>query len=45
MKGMKNWILKFMWSLKEDKKELTMFQKRLMYFIVTDGIRDSYKEK
>ncbi len=45
MKRIEIWIQKFIWSLNKEEKELTMFQKRILYFIITDGIRDSYKEK
>lgn len=45
MKTLKSWLLKFIWSLKVKDTELTMFQKRILYFIISDGIRDSYKDK
>ena len=45
MNKLKILFLKFVWSLKIEEKELTLFQRRLIYFMITDGIRNSYKEK
>ncbi len=44
MNKIKKTLAKFIWSFKKDT-ELTMFQKRLLYFIAGNAIVIPYKEK
>lgn len=41
----KKFLLKLIWSLNPNKKELTIFQRRILYFMADGSIITPYREE